>query len=160
MERCAYRRNCAGSMLAAGPARNDGGQVGDAIGTEVAFQGAMVSIMILMPAIALSISACTRSTSALRNACSCWSSDESPSNPAIDLAVNRATEDSIRSASATSCGAGFGIFCSANLPVSASSSAERDFSNAASDDVGAFIRFSITGYGFVSSSPGQYFRLG
>ena len=67
----------------------------------MAFQGPMVSTMILIPANALSISLCTRPTSDLRNACSCWSSDESPSSPLIEFEVKRATEDIIRSASAS-----------------------------------------------------------
>jgi hypothetical protein len=40
-------------------------------GSDVVFQGAMVSKMIFTPAKALSISPCTRPTSDLRNACSC-----------------------------------------------------------------------------------------
>ena len=44
-----------------------------------------MSIMILMPANALSISLCTRSTSDLRNVFSCRSSDESTSSPSIEF---------------------------------------------------------------------------
>src|SRR6516225_6948148 len=62
-------------------------------------QGAIISIMILMPANALSISLCTRSTSDLRNVCSCRSSGESISSPSIEFEVRRKTEDKILSAS-------------------------------------------------------------
>jgi|SRR6516162_2633043 len=41
------------------------------VGVDTVFQGAMVSTMIFIPAIALSISPCTRPTSDLRNSCSC-----------------------------------------------------------------------------------------
>jgi len=66
---------------------------------EMLFQGAMASIIILIPDIALSISPCTRSTSDVRIFCSSWSSDVSPSSPSIELEVNRAMEDLIRSTS-------------------------------------------------------------
>src|SRR6516225_8612433 len=62
-------------------------------------QGAIISIMILMPANALSISLCTRSTSDLRNVCSCRGSGESISSPSIEFEVRRKTEDKILSAS-------------------------------------------------------------
>jgi hypothetical protein len=49
------RRGCAASTLAAGPARNPRAPVGTDIGTDMVFQGAMVSIIMLIPANALSI---------------------------------------------------------------------------------------------------------
>src|SRR6516165_7503036 len=111
---------------------------GGGVVTSMAFQGAMVSTMILIPANALSISCCTRSTSDFRNVCSCWTSDMSPSSPSIEVDVNRAIEDLIRSASNSTWVGGFGIFCSTNLPISASTD-ESNFSTGAEDDVGAFI---------------------
>ena len=59
---CAHRGDCAD---AAGPARNARAA---AVGTEIVFQGAMVSIIMFTPANALSISPRTRSTSPFRNA--------------------------------------------------------------------------------------------
>src|SRR5262249_25747182 len=91
-------------------------------------QGAIVSIMILMPDNALSISLRTRSTSDLRNACSCRSSDESPSSPSIEFEVKRTTEDMILSASISIWVSGFEILFPTKWPVSASSSDESDFS--------------------------------
>jgi hypothetical protein len=131
----AHRRSCADSIMLAGPARNGRGGV---VVTSMAFQGAMVSIMILIPANALSISLCTRSTSDFRNICICWTSDMSPSSPSIEVDVNRAMEDLIRSASDSTWVGGFGIFCSTNLLISASTD-ESNFSARAEDDVGAFI---------------------
>src|SRR4029079_265185 len=63
----------------------------------VLFQGAMVSMMMLIPANTLSISPCTRPTSDFRNSCIRWSSDASPSSSLTELNANRATEDLIRS---------------------------------------------------------------
>jgi hypothetical protein len=60
-------RDSADSMFAVGAARDARAFVG----SDVAFQGAMVSTMIFTPANTLSISPCTRPTSDLRNACSC-----------------------------------------------------------------------------------------
>src|SRR6516165_12838179 len=82
---------------------------GGGVVTSMAFQGAMVSTMILIPANALSISCCTRSTSDFRNVCSCWTSDMSPSSPSIEVDVNRAMEDLIRSASDSTWAGGFGM---------------------------------------------------
>ena len=67
-----------------------------------------MSIMILIPANALSISPCTRSTSELRELCIACSSDDRLSSPSMEFEVNRATENLIRSAST------FGIFFSTN----------------------------------------------
>ena len=127
--------------MLAEPARNGRGGV---VVTSMAFQGAMVSIMILIPANALSISLCTRSTSDFRNICICWTSDMSPSSPSIEVDVNRAMEDLIRSASDGSGLAivhgrstwvdGFRIFSSTNLLIS-----ESNFSADVEDDVGVFI---------------------
>ena len=112
--------------------------VGDDTG--VLFQGAIVSIMILIPANALSISPCTRSTSDLRDFCSDCSSDDRLSSPSIEFEVKRATEDLIRSGSSP------GIFFSANLLISGSGSEFRGAeSSAAVEDVGAFISFSDIG---------------
>ena len=112
--------------------------VGDDTG--VLFQGAIVSIMILIPANALSISPCTRSTSDLRDFCSDCSSDDRLSSPSIEFEVKRATEDLIRSESS------LGIFFSANLLISGSGSEFRGAeSSAAVEDVGAFISFSDIG---------------
>ena len=112
--------------------------VGDDTG--VLFQGAIVSIMILIPANALSISPCTRSTSDLRDFCSDCSSDDRLSSPSIEFEVKRATEDLIRS------GSSLGIFFSANLLISGSGSEFRGAeSSAAVEDVGAFISFSDIG---------------
>ena len=112
--------------------------VGDDTG--VLFQGAIVSIMILIPANALSISPCTRSTSDLRDFCSDCSSDDRLSRPSIEFEVKRATEDLIRS------GSSLGIFFSANLLISGSGSEFRGAeSSAAVEDVGAFISFSDIG---------------
>src|SRR5262245_36042076 len=106
-------------------------------------KGAIVSIMILMPANAFSISLCTRSTSDLRNVCSCRSSDESLSSPSIEFEVKRTTEDMILSASTSIWVSGFEILFSTKLPLSASPSDESDFSaGAAEDDVGEFIGIS------------------
>ena len=108
--------------------------------TGVLFQGAIVSIMILIPANALSISPCTRSTSDLRDFCSDCSSDDRLSSPSIEFEVKRATEDLIRSGSSP------GIFFSANLLISGSGSEFRGAeSSAAVEDVGAFISFSDIG---------------
>ena len=93
-----------------------------------------------MPANALSISLCTRSTSDLRNVCSCRSSDESPLSPSIEFEVKRTTEDMILSVSTSIWISGFEILFSTKLPVSASPSDESDFSaGAARDDGGEFI---------------------
>ena len=62
----------------------------------------------------------------------------SPSSPSIEVDVNRAMEDLIRSASDSTWVGGFGIFCSTNLLISASTD-ESNFSADAEDDVGAFI---------------------
>jgi hypothetical protein len=125
-------------MFAAGPARRTRVLVGDDTG--VLFQGAIVSIMILIPANALSISPCTRSTSDLSDFCNDCSSDDRLSNPSIEFEVKRATEDLIRS------GSSLGIFFSANLLVSGSGSEFRGAaSSAAVEDVGAFISFSDIG---------------
>lgn len=87
------------------------------------FQGAMVSTMIVIPAKALSISPCTRSTSDFRNTCNSWSSEVSPSSPSIELDVNRAREDLIRSISLSIfLGEDFGSSCSTNLLISVSKS--------------------------------------
>jgi hypothetical protein len=96
--------------------------------------------MILMPANALSISLCTRSTSDLRNVCSCRSSDESPLSPSIEFEVKRSTEDMVLSASTSIWVSGLEILFSTKLPVSAFPSDESDFSaGAAEDDGGEFI---------------------
>src|SRR5262249_25631136 len=92
--------------------------------------------MILMLANALSISLCTRSTSDLRNVCSCRSSDESPSSPSIEFEVKRTMEDMILSASTSIWVSGFKILFSTKLPVSASPSDESDFSARAAEDDG------------------------
>ena len=118
--------------------------------TGVLFQGAIVSIMILIPANALSISPCTRSTSDLRDFCSDCSSDDRLSSPSIEFEVKRATEDLIRSESS------LGIFFSANLLTSGSGPEFRGAeSSAAVEDVGAFISFSdiglITGVNDIAS---------
>src|ERR1700731_252412 len=52
---------------------------------------------------------------------------------------------------------GFRVFCSTNLLISASTD-ESNFSAPAEDDVGAFIRFSVTGLAS-SPNPGRYFHL-
>src|SRR3984893_14027782 len=52
---------------------------------------------------------------------------------------------------------GFRVFCSTNLLISASTD-ESNFSAPAEDDVGAFIRFSVTGLAS-SPNPGRYFQL-
>src|SRR5262245_63084140 len=89
------------------------------------------------------ISLGTRSTSDLRNVCSCRSSDESPSSPSIEFEVKRTTEDVILSASTSLWVSGFEILFSTKLPVSASPSDESNFSaGAAEDDGGEFIRAS------------------
>src|ERR1700730_1467906 len=49
------------------------------------------------------------------------------------------------------------VFCSTNLLISASTD-ESNFSAPAEDDVGAFIRFSVTGLAS-SPNPGRYFHL-
>ena len=98
--------------------------------------------MILMPANALSISLCTRSTSDLRKVCS-RSSDESTSSPSIEFEVKRTTEDMILSTSNSICVSGFEILFSTKLPVSVSPSDESDFSaGAAEEDGGEFIGVS------------------
>src|SRR6516162_3939419 len=56
--RCA--RAIAASMLVAGPARTARTPVGGADAAALVLQGAMVSMMMLIPANALSISPCTR----------------------------------------------------------------------------------------------------
>ena len=123
-------------MFAAGPARSTRVLVGD--GTGVLFQGAIVSIMILIPANALSISPCTRSTSDLRNFCNVCNSDDRPSSPSIEFEVNRATEDLIRS------GSSLGNFFSANLLTSASCSEFRGAElSTAGEGVEASIGFSV-----------------
>ena len=77
--------------------RNDGDLVGGAGEIGGLFQGAMVSIIILIPDNALSISPCTRETSEFRNVCRSWSSDVSPCSPSIETELDRAMEDLIRS---------------------------------------------------------------
>ena len=77
--------------------RNDVALIGDAGEIDGLFQGAIVSIMILIPDNALSISPCTRETSEFRNVCNSWSSDVSPCSPSIETELNRAMEDLIRS---------------------------------------------------------------
>ena len=62
----------------------------------------------------------------------------SPSSPSIEVDVNRAMEDLIRSASDSTWEGGFRIFCSTNLLISASTD-EINLSAGAEDDVGAFI---------------------
>src|ERR1700738_1978214 len=52
---------------------------------------------------------------------------------------------------------GFRVFCSTNLLISASTD-ESNFSAPAEDDVGAFIRISVTGLAS-SPNPGRYFHL-
>jgi hypothetical protein len=74
-----------------------GGGGGNAGEIEGLSQGAMVSIIILIPDTALSISPCTREISEFRNVCRFWSSDVSPCSPSIEAELNRAMEDSIRS---------------------------------------------------------------
>ena len=73
--------------------RNDGNLVGGAGEIGGLFQGAMVSIIILIPDNALSISPCTRETSEFRNVCRSWSSDVSPCSPSIETELDRAMED-------------------------------------------------------------------
>src|SRR5262249_61152669 len=92
--------------------------------------------MILMPGNAFSISLCTRSTSDLRNVCSCRSSDESLSSPSIEFEVKRTTEDMILSASTSIWVSGFEILFSTKLPLSASPSDKSDFSAGAAEDDG------------------------
>ena len=58
--------------------RNDVVLVGGAGEIGGLFQGAMVSIIILIPDTALSISPCTREISEFRNVCRFWSSDVAP----------------------------------------------------------------------------------
>jgi hypothetical protein len=77
--------------------RNDGNLVGGAGEIGGLFQGAMVSIIILIPDNALSISPCTRETSEFRNVRRFWSSDVSPCSPSIETELDRAMEDLIRS---------------------------------------------------------------
>jgi hypothetical protein len=60
--------------LLPGPTRTARALVGGASETGLLFQGAMVSIMILIPANALSISPCTRLNLRVQNLCSSWSS--------------------------------------------------------------------------------------
>jgi hypothetical protein len=130
-----------GRELLAGLARSGRAAV---LVSDMDSQGAMVLVMILTRANALSISRCTRSTSDFRNVCSCWTSDMSPSSPATEVDVNRTMEDLIRSASDGSGLAivhgrstwvdGFRIFSSTNLLIS-----ESNFSADVEDDVGVFI---------------------
>src|SRR6516164_4057248 len=116
-------------MFAAGPAQTTRVLVGDDTG--VLFQGAIVSIIILIPANALSISPCTRSTSDLRDFWSDCSSDDRLSSPSIEFEVKRATEDLIRS------GSSIGIFFSANFLISGSGSEFRGAeSSAVAEDIG------------------------
>jgi hypothetical protein len=61
------------------------------------FQGAMTSVITWIPAAALSILLCTRSTSKFRNFCSSWSSEFKRANPSTDLELNRAMEGLIPS---------------------------------------------------------------
>ena len=129
--------------LLPGPTRTARALVGRASETGLLFQGAMVSIMILIPANALSISPCTRLNLRVQNLCSSWSSDVSPSSPSIELELSRAMEHLIRSTSVSICGGRFEMCSSTNLLISAptSESTGSDFS-AAAEDVGAFISFS------------------
>src|SRR5262249_16164446 len=107
--------------LMRGP-RNDVVLVGAVGAIGGLFQGAMVSIMILMPDSALSISPCTRETSEFRNVCSSWSSDVSSCSPSIETDVDRAMEDRIRSALFPIRGACFGIPCWIKLLIAFSTS--------------------------------------
>jgi hypothetical protein len=75
----------------------------------------------------------------------------------IEFEVKRATEDMIRSASASIWVGDLGIFCSTDLLISASPAEEGDFSAAAED--GAFIGFSVTGFGFVSCLTSNVFPV-
>ena len=84
-------------LRAFGGLKNDVALVGDAGEIGGLFQGAMVSIIILIPDKAPSISPCTREISEFRNVCRFWSSDVSPCSPSIEAELNRAMEDSIRS---------------------------------------------------------------
>jgi hypothetical protein len=148
-------------MFAAGPPRTPRLPFADgATGSAMLFHGAMVSTMILIPPNTLSISLCTRPVSDFRNSCNCWSSDVSPSRSLIELEVNRATEDRIRSASFTIWGASFGTSCSTSLPISASISAstESDFS-ASAEGVGTFIAFPTRGFGFSDRRPQTLFPI-
>jgi hypothetical protein len=112
----------------------------DVPGTVLVFQGAIVSIIILIPASALSISPRTRSTSDLRNDCNCWSSDPSPSSPSSEFDVSRTMEDWIRSASV-----------SIGAAVSDSALAEAN--------TGAFIRISEE-FGWSRCNWARYCELG
>ncbi len=60
--------------------------------------GAIVSMMMLMPASALSMSRSTRSTSDLTNSCNSSSCVVRPLSSLIELTVSRPTEDLMRSA--------------------------------------------------------------
>jgi hypothetical protein len=99
------------------------------------FHGEIVSMMILIPANALSTSRCTRSVSAFRNSCRALSSEVSPSSSLIELDVKRATEDLILSARCSALVGSFGLSCSVGLPVSISAVdfADSDFSATSSD---------------------------
>jgi hypothetical protein len=101
---------------------NDVARVGGAGEIAGLFQGAMVSMMILIPDNALSISPCTRETSAFRNVCSSWSSDVSSCSPSIETDVDRAMEDLIRSALFPIRGAFLGIPCCIKLLIAFSTS--------------------------------------
>ena len=97
-----------------------------------------MSIMILIPANALSISFCTRTTSNSMNFCSACSSDDRLSSPSVEFEVKRTMDDLIRSASRRE------IFCSTSLLTSASTSdSEETGLSAVVEDVGAFIGFSV-----------------
>jgi len=102
--------------------RNDVVLVGSAGEMGGLFQGAMVSIIILMPDNALSISLCTRETSESRNVCSSWSSDVNSCSPSIETEVDRAMEDLIRSALFPIRGECFEIPCSIKLLIAFSTS--------------------------------------
>src|ERR1700739_3141581 len=87
------------AVFVASPARTGWALLEGTSESALFFHGAMVSIIILIPSNALLISPCTRSTSEFRNSCSAWSSDVNPSSSPIELEVNLATDDLIRSAS-------------------------------------------------------------
>jgi hypothetical protein len=134
-------------MFAAGPARTPQGFLGGGVReSSVLCHGAMVSIIMLIPANTLSISLSTRPTSDLRNSCKCWSSDVNPLRLSIELDVNRATEDLICSALFSIFGMYFGTSCSSSLLISASisDSTGGDFS-ASAGGIGAFIVFPMRG---------------
>ena len=102
----------------------------------------MVSIIILIPDNALSISSCTRETSEFRSVCSSWSSDVSPCSPSIETEVDRATEDLTRSTSFSIRGDCLESFALTNCRFAFSTSgvSGRRFRDA--EDLESFISFS------------------